>query len=160
MRRTPPYYLVFIVLNNSMPIGGNCSCAAGASQSCVHISALLLTLAKVTPTACTNIRCAWSRPSTSSKSISCKGLDFGSASLNGYFLYKGPKLDIDNSLGQLDAVGCKPAIADFIKDEMEWKSVSVAQVDDADNVLQDPLDKLAAIKHTFQAASTHSGQWL
>ena len=31
------------------PMGGNCFCAAGASQSCVHIAALLLTLAEVTP---------------------------------------------------------------------------------------------------------------
>ena len=60
MRRAPPYYSVFIILNNSMPIGGNCSCAAGASQSYVHISALLITLAEVTPTACISTRCAWS----------------------------------------------------------------------------------------------------
>ena len=143
--RTPPYYSVFIILNNSMPIGGNCSCAAGASQSYVHISALLITLAEVTPTACISIRCAWSRPSTNSKASLAKELDFRSASSNGYFPYKGPKLDTDNLLGQLDAAGCKPAIADFIKDEMERKSVSVAQVDDADDLLQDPLDKLAAV---------------
>ena len=40
--------------------GGNCRCPAGETQSCVHISALLFTLAEVTPIACTSLPCAWS----------------------------------------------------------------------------------------------------
>ena len=43
--------------------GANCYCAAGETQSCVHVTALLFTLAAVSPAACTSLPCAWSRPS-------------------------------------------------------------------------------------------------
>ncbi len=36
MRKAPPFYVQFVV-ENQKPVGGNCFCAAGASQSCVHI---------------------------------------------------------------------------------------------------------------------------
>ena len=85
MRKTPPFYPLFVVLDHrKVPVSGNCFCAAGASQSCVHIAALPFTLAEVTQTACTSIRCAWSRPSTGSKATFAKELDFGLASSEGY----------------------------------------------------------------------------
>ena len=76
MRKTLPFYPLFVVLDNqTLPAGGNCFCAAGASQSCVHIAALLFTLAEVTQTACTSIKCAWSRPATGSKATFSRELD-------------------------------------------------------------------------------------
>ena len=64
MRKNPPFYFLFVMvdLKTNNPKGGNCFCAAGASQICVHIAAMLFTLAEMTATACTSIRCAWSRP--------------------------------------------------------------------------------------------------
>ena len=85
MIKTPPFYVLFVVVQDQQPIGGNCFCAAGASQSCVHISALLLTLAEITPQACTSVSWAWSRPSVGGSASLAKDLDFGQASLEGYF---------------------------------------------------------------------------
>ena len=61
----------------------------------MHIAALLLTLAEVTPTACTSMRCTWSRPSIGSKASLAKELDFGKASSEGYVPYSGPQPCID-----------------------------------------------------------------
>lgn len=56
-------------------------------------AALLLTLAEVKPTACTSMRCTWSRPSTGSKASLAKELDFGKASFERYTFYT-----VDHSL--------------------------------------------------------------
>ena len=146
MRKNPPFYHLFAVLNHSkVPTGGNCSCPAGASQSCVHISALLFTLAEVTQTACTSIRCAWSRPSTGSKATFAKELDFGVASMKGYFPYNGTKPPISSLLDNLIAIGSKPAIVDFLNDEQARESVHTATVNSSSSdsqAMRDPLDKL------------------
>ena len=75
MHTNPPFYKYFVRISNPLQNGGsvvlpgcridggNCGCPAGETQSCVHISALLFTLAEVTPIACTSLPCAWSRPS-------------------------------------------------------------------------------------------------
>lgn len=147
MRKTPPFYLLFIMVDgsNKVPKGGNCSCAAGASQSCVHVAALLFTLAEVTQTACTSVRCAWSRPSAGSKATFARELDFGLASLEGHFPYNGPQPPLDTLLESLGAAGCKPAIVEFLKEEREREKNAVAPASDASGVLQDPLDKLSTI---------------
>lgn len=147
MRKTPPFYFLFVMVDilTKVPKGGNCFCAAGASQSCVHIAALLFTLAEVTQTACTSVRCAWSRPSVGSKASFARELDFGMASLEGYLPYNGLQPPLDTLLEGLSAVGCKPAIVDFLKEEREREAMAVAPVSDASDVLQDPLDKLATI---------------
>ena len=146
MRKTPPFYPLFVVLDNqTFPVGGNCFCAAGASQSCVHIAALLFTLAEVTQTACTSIKCAWSRPATGSKATFSRELDFGVASQEGYFPYNGPKPPITTLLDSLSEAGCEPAIADFLDNEQQRESMSHAKADAHSHVMQDPIDKLAAI---------------
>jgi len=83
-RKTALYYPIFVMIDDTSIRGGNCFCAAGASQSCVHTAALSLTLAEVTPTVCTSMRCTWSRPSTGSKASLAKELDSGKASSEGY----------------------------------------------------------------------------
>ncbi len=104
MRKTPPFYVLFVVVENQKPVGGNCFCAAVASQSCAHISALLLTLTEITPQACTSVRCAWSRPSVGVvMHLLQKGLDFGKASIEGYYPYTGPKPDLCSLLKDFDA---------------------------------------------------------
>ncbi len=88
MRSKPPFYFLFIMvdINAMRPTGENCFCAAGASQSCVHISAMLLTVAEVTATACTSIRWAWSKPSgAKAPAVLASELDFGIASSEGHF---------------------------------------------------------------------------
>ena len=118
MRKKTPFYPLFVVLDNqTLPVGGNCFCAAEASQSCVHIAALLFTLAEVTQTACTNIKYAWSRPTTGSKATFSSVLDFGVASQEGYFPYNGPKPPITTVLDSLSEAGCEPAIAAFLDNE-------------------------------------------
>ena len=93
MRKAPSYYPLFLMIDDISIKGGNCFCAAGASQSCVHIAALLLTLAEVTPTACMSMRCAWSRPSTGRKTSLAKELDFGNVSSEWYTFHT-----VDHSL--------------------------------------------------------------
>lgn len=78
-----------------MPKSGNGYCA---SQSCVQISALLLTS---------------SRPSTTTKQLLHRNYRFDLLSSDGYFLYKGPKAYLEH----LYAAGCKLAIVDFIEVE-------------------------------------------
>ncbi len=114
MRKTTPFYALFVVVENQKPVGGNCFCAAGASQSCVLISALLLTLTEITSQACTSVRCAWSRLSVGGNASLAKGLDFGKASIEGYFPYTGPKPDLCSLLKDFDAIGSKPAIIDHL----------------------------------------------
>ena len=102
MRKNPSFFFLFVMvdLKTKNPEGGNCFCAAGACQSCVHIAAILFTLAEVTATACTSIRCAWSRPSMENKAPAsfASELDFGVASSEGYFPYTGSKPPISTVL--------------------------------------------------------------
>lgn len=109
----------------------------------MHIAALLFTLAEITQTACTSIRCAWSRPITGSQATFARELDFGAASQEGYVPYTGSKPPITTLLDSLGAAGSKPAIADFLDNERERESVSSAKATGTN--LQDPIDKLAAI---------------
>lgn len=151
MRTKPPFYFLFVMLcsDTKMPIGGNCFCAAGASQSCVHIAAMLFTLAEVTATACTSVRCAWARPSVGNKVGSASfssELDFGNASQDGYFPYDGQKPPIHALLKSFADVGSKPAIIDFLDGEREREAmVKVTNSCQSTEVLKDPLDKLASI---------------
>ena len=71
MRKQPPFYKLFVTITRSVQLEvpqftvecANCYCAAGETQSCVHVTALLFTLAEVSPAAGTSLACAWSRPS-------------------------------------------------------------------------------------------------
>lgn len=150
MRKNPPFYFLFVMLdsNTKMPKGGNCFCAAGASQSCVHIAALLFTVAEVTATACTSVRCAWTRPSGGNKVAAAsfsRELNFGSASQDGYFPYDGPKPLVDTLLKRFAEAGSKPAIIDFLDGEREREAKAEANTSHSVEVLRDPLDILASI---------------
>ena len=144
MRKNPPFYPLFVKVLNGTPMGGNCFCAAGATQSCVHIAAILLTLAEVSSTACTSMRCAWSRPSTASKATLSKELDFGKASSEGYVPYNGPKPPIDALLQDLQAAGSKPGIADYFSAE-KLRQASVSASASEKFQQQDPIDIIMAI---------------
>ena len=52
-------------------------CTAGNPQSCVHMAALLLNLAKITQTTCTSLPCAWSRPLIGGQAMLAAELHFG-----------------------------------------------------------------------------------
>ena len=118
MRKTPPLYVLFVIVNDQEPKGGNCFCAAGASQSCIHISALLFTLAEMTPQACTSVRCAWSRPSVSGSTSLAKDLDFGHASLVS-ILWTEARFVL-----ALEAAGSKNGVIDYFKGEEERDAMS------------------------------------
>lgn len=61
MQKNPPFYQAFICLAHDTTGGtANCMRPAGKSSGCVHVAALLLTLTKVTQTACTSIPCTLS----------------------------------------------------------------------------------------------------
>ena len=123
-------------------------CAAGASQSCVHIAAMLFTLAEVTATACTSVRCAWARPSLGQKVGSAsfsRELDFGNASQDGYFPYDGQKPSIDTLLKSFADAGSKPAIIDYLDGEKERGARVEDTARQSAEILRDPLDKLASI---------------
>ena len=73
MRKQRPFYKVFVTITRSVQLegpqftaeGANCHCAAGKTQSCVHVTALLFTLVELSPAACTNLPCAlvsWTPP--------------------------------------------------------------------------------------------------
>ena len=102
MRKIPPFYSLFVVLNDGTPKSANCKCPAGESQTCVHIAALLITLSEITPQACTSMRCAWSRPSQGGKASPVADLDFGQASTSGYVPYDGPGQPISGLLELLE----------------------------------------------------------
>ena len=113
MRKTPPFYVLFVIVNDQEPKGGNCFCAAGASQSCIHISALLFT--EITPQACTSVRCAWSRPSVSG---STSLANFGHASLVS-ILWTEARFVL-----ALEAAGSKNGVIDYFKGEEERDAMS------------------------------------
>lgn len=149
MSKNPPFYVLFVMLDcqTKVPKGGNCFCAAGTSQSCVHIAAMLFTLAEVTAMACTSVRCAWTRPSAGNKVSASfsRELDFGNASQDGYFPYNGPKPSVDTLLTMLANAASKPVIIDFLDGEKERVAREATDTSHSNEVLKDPLDKLASI---------------
>ena len=156
MRKHPPFYQNFICLVLETPGGNcisiesaNCMCPAGKSGSCVHVAALLLTLAEVTQTACTSLPCAWSRPSTHGQPQQTAQLDFGKASVEGYKPYTGGHvLDVTALLLSCEQVGIVTGAGRFFSQEQqrqrEFQS-SLLTTDDlaAKAVLSDPIDKLS-----------------
>ena len=123
MHQVPPFYALFIKLDISgtpiLPIGGNCKCPAGESQSCVHIATLLITLSEVTHQSCTSMQCAWSRPAQGGKACLATTLDFGKSSVNGYFAYDGPMLQVDDLLQRLDSAGLGTGVKHYFDQERE-----------------------------------------
>ena len=66
IHKQPSFYKVFVTIARSVQLegpqftveGANCHCAAGKTQSCVHVTALLLTLVELSPVASTSLPCA------------------------------------------------------------------------------------------------------
>ena len=148
MCQVPPFYSLFIKLDINgtpiLPIGGNCKCPAGESQSCVHIAALRITLSEVTPQSCTSMQYAWSRPAQGGKVSLATTLDFGKSSVNGYFAYDGPVLQVDDLLQSLDSAGLDPGVKHYFDQERE-RSQHAHPPSSANPVLIDPLDKLREV---------------
>ena len=65
VHKQPPFYKLFVTIARSVQLdgpqimveGANCYCAAGETQSWVHVKALLFTLAEVSAAACTSLPC-------------------------------------------------------------------------------------------------------
>ena len=124
--------------------GGNCRCPAGETQSCVHISALLSTLAEVTPIACTSLPCAWSRPSRGGMAMTAVELDFGKASTEGYTTPVGPPLDPSKLLNECNKAGILTGEGIYFDQEERHRIASSSVKDDIPApLLVDPLDKLS-----------------
>ena len=135
MRKHPPFYKFFVSISpdetndlleeeTSHTIeGGNCSCAAGKTQSCVNVTALLFTLAEVSPAACTSLPCAWSRPSTiGGKSTQSTDLYFNKASSEGYLPCSGPPLDVHDLLKAFEKEGILTAGMCFQQEEERYRT--------------------------------------
>ena len=157
MRTNPPFYKCFVRISNSLQNGGsvvlpgcridggNCRCPAGETQSCVHISALLFTLAEVTPIACTSLPCAWSRPSRRGMAMTAVELDFGKASTEGYTTPVGPPLDPSKLLNECSKAGILTGAGIYFDQEEERHRIASSSVKDdiPAPLLVDPLDKLS-----------------
>ena len=161
MKRQPPYYNCFIQLmitaqhstshheseNDSVHVNGaNCQCPAGEAQSCVHVAALLLTLAEITPKAGTSKPCAWSRPSGQARAQLSSDLDFGYASSEGYQPYTGKLLDMEQLLTSLDSGTTTTGIGLFCSMEKEravtCKQLTIREKQATGGHLKDPIDHL------------------
>ena len=117
MRMNPPFYKCFVRISNPLQNGGSvvlpgcriderkCCCPAGETQSCVHISALLFSLAEVIPRACTSLPCASSRSSKRGMALTAVELDFRKASTEGYMTPVGPPLDPSKLLNKCNKAG-------------------------------------------------------
>ena len=149
MQKDPLFYCLFIKLETASgkPVAGNCKCPAGATQSCVHVAALLITLSEVTPQACTSMRRAWLRPTQSGKPSLATDLDFGKSSSNGYIAYTGPILRVDDLLQQLESVGCDVGVQHYCNQEAE-RYQQATLPPSLNPVLIDPIDKLGEIAAT------------
>ena len=110
MTTHPPYYVLFIVFARdeeeevhwSVP-GAHCFCPTGLSQSCVHVSAVLLTLVEISPVACASLLCVWSKPCGQAKHSLMRDLLFGSNGIT-YATYTGPSLDPKHLLDAIASV--------------------------------------------------------
>ncbi|KAG0431856.1 hypothetical protein HPB47_021386 [Ixodes persulcatus] len=66
MKKAPYTVSAWFVSGTVRIMGGSCSCVAGLSETCHHISALLLTAEEscnASGTSCTDIPCIWAVPS-------------------------------------------------------------------------------------------------
>ena len=109
MRTHPPYYVLVFARDEEEEVhwsvlGAHCSCPTGLSQSCVHVSAVLLTFVEIFPFACTSLPCVWSKPSGQVEHSLMRDLSFGSIGIT-YATYTGPSIDPNHLL---DAIGSVP----------------------------------------------------
>ena len=156
MRKQSPFYKLFVTIAWSVQLegpqftveGANCYCAAGETQSRVHVTALLFTLAEVSPAACTSLPCAWSRPSAvGGISAQSSTLDFGKASSEGYLPHSGPRLDVRDLLRAYEMEGIRTGVGMYVQQEEDrcrtLAAASSTSSTAATMVLTDPLDRLA-----------------
>ena len=152
MRKNPVFYKCFVkvelIAGTSHVVGGNCDCPAGETQSCVHISALLLTLSEVTSKACTSMACIWSRPTSAGKAMLATNLDFGEATDEGYVVPDGPCLDPSKLLEECRKEGVQTGVGlYFIQEAERHKVVSQTVAYEVDSApLIDPMEKLSKIE--------------
>ena len=149
MHQHPPFYQCFVVFDSQEIRSGNCRCPAGETQSCVHLSALLLTLIEVSQTSCTSLPRAWLRPRSMGTSIAATELNFGRVSIEGYVdepSIRQTVLDVGDLLKVCDDAGVVTGASIFFAQE-EDRIKLAAQTPPSlhqptRSVLTDPLDKL------------------
>ena len=82
------------------------------------MTALLFTPAEVSPAACTNLSCAWSRPSVvGGASAPSSTLDFGKASHEGYLSCSGPPFDVLDLLRAYEKEGITTGVGMYFQQE-------------------------------------------
>ena len=125
----------------------NCYYAAGETQSCVHVTALLFILAEVLPAACTSLPCAWSRPSavggTSAQSSTWTLAGHQAKDLS----HSGPPLDVRDLLRAYEMEGIRTGVGMYVQQEEDRCRTLAAASSTSSTavtmVLTDPLDRLA-----------------
>ena len=152
MCSTPPFYKPFVVVDvpdetdgESLQIlGGNCTCKAGQTQSCVHICALIIMVSFLGEQSCTSKPCYWVRPSASGTTAQAvtfaKNLDHGHVGQAKE--WEGEALCIDDleSLFIEAEVSC--SWTDYRKIERENREKSVSSELQARISIVDPVDKI------------------
>ena len=144
--KNPQFYHCFVVFVSHDIRSANCQCPAGETQSCVHVSALLLTLARVTQTSCTSLP-AWSRPKVMGRYTIARDLNFGRASVEGYAEEQSlqqSRLDVGNLLKACNEAGVVTGASIFFGQEEDRKRAGQAQPlqQPQRHLLIDPLDRL------------------
>ena len=148
----PPFYKPFVVVDvpdetdgESLQIlGGNCTCKAGQTQSCVHICALIIMVSFLGEQSCTSKPCYWVRPSASGTTAQAvtfaKNLDLGHVGQAKE--WEGEALCIDDleSLFIEAEVSC--SWTDYRKIERENREKSVSSELQARISIVDPVAKL------------------
>ena len=146
MRTKPPFYSLFVGLTHNVDLEewtidkGLCTCPTGLSRSCVHVTALLLSVIEVGAAACTSLPCLWKRPSGQAKGMTTEKMVWPSKG-KGYSKYTGPLADPRSLLQAVDSLpGGEDSSAveyfrHFQNDESTNSTIS----------LQDPIDILRSL---------------
>ena len=147
MRKNPPFYKCFVIFVPHDIRSANCQCPAGETQSCVHVSALLLTLAQVAQASCTSLPCAWSRPKVMGRSTITRDVNFEWALVEGYVEEQSlqqPSLDVGNLLKPCDKAGVVTGVSIFFAQEEDRKRAGQTQPlqQPQRHLLIDTLDRL------------------
>ena len=155
MCSTPPFYKPFVIVDvpdetdgeSLQVLGGSCTCKAGQTQSCVHISALLIIVAFLGEQSFTSKPCHWVRPSTSGTTAQAvtfaRNLDLGHVGQAKE--WEGEALCIDDLESLFEEAEISCSWTDYRKIERENREKSVSSEFQARISIVDPVAKLQAV---------------